>query len=98
MINFDGIETAHQNERAASQMLRDWLTERNTFPVATIEQIEATKRGSAPFDHHQVLSWENQRDDMTANNVIVEATHLTLTEAWMYEEYLRDQGKIVGIN
>lgn len=98
MNNFDAIETAYQNEHAASQMLRDLIAESQTPPVATIEQIVATKRGSCSWDHHQVLSWKDQKHVMTATGLTIEASHLTLTEAQMYCKYLQGQDILAEIN
>jgi hypothetical protein len=98
MENFDAVETAYQNEHAASRMLRDLIREAQTPPVATIEQIAATKRGSCAWDQHQVLSWKDRKHFMTAVDVTIEASHLTITEAQMYRDYLSAQGVLAAIN
>lgn len=98
MSNFDAIETAYQNEQAASRMLRDLIAEGQVPPVATIEQIATTKRGSCSWDHHQVLSWKDRAHVMTATDVTIEASYLTLTEAQMYCKHLQDQGILAEIN
>lgn len=98
MNNFDAIETAYQNEAAASRMLRDRLGERETPPVSTVEQIAATRRGSCTWDHYQVISWKDGAHFMTAVGVVVEASHLTLTEAWMYCDHLEAQGVLAALN
>jgi hypothetical protein len=91
-------ETAYQNEQAACRMLRELIEVHHTLPIATIEQIEQTQRGSASFDQYQVLSWADQKNVGTANAVVIEASYLTLTEAIMYDDYLLKQGKFVMIN
>jgi hypothetical protein len=98
MDNFDAIETAYQNEEAASRMLRDRIREANTLPVATVEQITATKRGSCHWDQYQVLSWEEQRNVMTARGMVIEATHLTITEAKMYRDVLLAKDIFAEVN
>ena len=97
-MNFDGIETSYQNEQAASRMIRDLMQDSGTPPVATIDQIAETKRGSCTWDHHQVLSWKEQRHVMTANGVTIEASYLTFSEAKMYCKHLQDQGVLAQIN
>lgn len=98
MDNLDAIETAYQNERAASQTLRNLIVEADLPPVATIEQIAATKRGSCRWNHHQVLSWKEQKHVMTAMGMTIEASHLTLSEAQDYCKYLQGQGILAEIN
>lgn len=98
MDAFDAIETHYQNEQAASRMFREMIEAHGVPAVASIEQIEKTKRGSESWDHYQVLSWKEQRYFATGTAYTVEASHLTITEAQMYEKHLRALGQLVKIN
>ncbi len=68
----------------------------------TLEHIIETKHGSwqpqKPGYGKAVVSWVEQRDIGTANNICIEAENCTLAEAQMCRDYLEEQGVYCGIN